>query len=298
MRVAVAKFVGRNEKEPTIALMELSGYYKFGFRFCNVRAGNEKGHVEKSVDYIRRKTFSTKDKFISVEQANEHLLQSCELLNNTGQILKSHKTANELFEDEKPNLFISKYPYKCFENNYAKVDKYSTISYKKNRYSVPDFLVGRLLDIKIFAEKIDVYFNKEQVCTHKRSYGLHSWTMDINHYLTSLKRKPGALKGALALDQLDQQVKEIRQKYFDKEDKDFIELLQYCKDKNIYFSEVKNAVEKIKKITPTSISKDKILAVMSKEKEVSNNKSGCSSEPNSIEKQSIANMKELTSAFN
>ena len=33
-------------------------YYQFGFRFCNVRKGNEKGHVERSVEYIRRKAFA------------------------------------------------------------------------------------------------------------------------------------------------------------------------------------------------------------------------------------------------
>jgi len=302
MRVAVARFVGRSEKTPTRALLELSSYYKFGFRFCNIRSGNEKGHVEKSVDYIRRKSFSIKDEFASVEQANEYLLQSCEKLNNTGQILKSNKTANEMFLDEKPNLFISEYPYKCFEDDHAKVDKYSTVSYKKNRYSVPDFLVGKLLDIKIFAEKIDIYFNNEKVCSHTRSYGLHTWTMNINHYLTSLKRKPGALKGSLALNQLSEKVKKIRENYFDNDAKDFIELLQYCKDKNICFTEVENAVEKIKKITPTSISKDKILTVISKEKEFSQNKANKPleqlSEPDEIEKQSIINLQKLASVFN
>lgn len=302
MRVAVAKFVGRTEKEPTTALLELSSYYKYRFRFCNVRKGNEKGHVEKSVGYVRRKSFSLEDRFDSVGQANEHLLQICEKLNNTGQILKTGKTANELFEDEKPNLFMVNYPYKCFENDHAKVDKYSTISYKKNRYSVPDFLVGRLLDIKIFAEKIDVYFNEEQVCTHKRNYGLQTWTMDINHYLTSLKRKPGALKSSLALNQLSDEVKEIRGKYFSDDAKDFIELLQYCKDKNMTFTEVKNAIEKIKELTPTSINKDKILAVMSKENELSKklllSPLQHQLEPDDIEKQSALNLKKISILLN
>ena len=298
MRVAVAKFVGRTEKTPTRALLELSSYYKFGFRFCNVRKGNEKGHVERSVEYLRRKSFSLKDEFINVGQANEYLLQICEKLNNTGQKLQLGKTANKLFDEERPNLFVPKYPYKCFENDHAKVDKYSTISYKKNRYSVPDFLVGRLLDIKVFAEKIDVYFNQEQVCSHKRSYGLQTWTMDINHYLTTMKRKPGALKSSLAFNQLSDEVKEIRERHFSDDTKDFIELLQYCKDKNITFIKVKNAIEKIKKVTPTSISKDKILAVMSKEVELLKEQ-GFSTlqhqlEPDDIEKQSALNLKRLS----
>ena len=41
MRVAVKTFVGPSEKEPTDALLEMSIYYGFDFRFCNVRRGND-----------------------------------------------------------------------------------------------------------------------------------------------------------------------------------------------------------------------------------------------------------------
>ena len=185
MRVAIKKFVGKTQKEPTEKLLELSNYYKFGFRFCNARKGNEKGHVERSVEYIRRKSFCLKDKFISLKEANIHLLEWCVKLNNTSQKLKGNSTANELFKEEIPNLYNSKYPYKCFKKEYAKVDKYSCIILYGNRYSVEDYLIGKLLDINVFAEKIDIYFNSEFVCTHPRDYGLHKWIIDINHYLST-----------------------------------------------------------------------------------------------------------------
>lgn len=44
MKVAVKKFVGLTEKEPTESLLKLSIYYGFKFRFCNIRKGNEKGN--------------------------------------------------------------------------------------------------------------------------------------------------------------------------------------------------------------------------------------------------------------
>ncbi len=40
MKVAVKKFVGPTEKEPTQGLLSLSVYYQFRFRFCNIRRGN------------------------------------------------------------------------------------------------------------------------------------------------------------------------------------------------------------------------------------------------------------------
>lgn len=61
MKVAVKKFVGLHEKEPTEVLMQLSIYYGFKFRFCNIASGNEKGHVERSAEFIRRKAFCHKD---------------------------------------------------------------------------------------------------------------------------------------------------------------------------------------------------------------------------------------------
>lgn len=55
MRVAIKEFVGNGEKKPTESLLRMSNFYCFSFRFCNVRAGWEKGHVERSVEYVRRK---------------------------------------------------------------------------------------------------------------------------------------------------------------------------------------------------------------------------------------------------
>src|SRR3972149_5693468 len=72
-RVLVARFVGPNEKEPTDELLKLSTYYGFSFRFCNTARANEKGHVERSVEYVRRKVFSKRDSFSSLEQARTYL---------------------------------------------------------------------------------------------------------------------------------------------------------------------------------------------------------------------------------
>lgn len=294
MRVAVAKFVGRTEKTPTRALLELSSYYKFGFRFCNIRKGNEKGHVERSVEYIRRKAFCVEDKFSDLSEANKHLQEICDKLNDTTQQLSGNKTANELFEIEKSHLYKSKIPYKCFKDEHAKVDKYSCITLYGNRYSVPDFLIGKLLNVRVFAEKIDVYYNTDFICKHTRNYGAHTWDLDINHYLTTLFRKPGALNGSMVLSQLSRQVKNIYTEYFTDDSRGFVELLQYIKDREISFETLETAIKTVKQITPTNISKDKILAVIDKEKEpVVKEK-----RDNEIYHHSQAMLKELSAYFN
>ena len=93
MRVAVAKFIGKHEKEPTRALLQLKGHYQFGHRFCNAYSGNEKGHVERSVEYIRRKAFGFKSDFASFEQAGQYLETIIGKLNQAKQQLTG-RTAN------------------------------------------------------------------------------------------------------------------------------------------------------------------------------------------------------------
>lgn len=103
MRVVIARFVGKHEKEPTRALINLKGHYQFSHRFCNAYKGNEKGHVERSVEYVRRKAFAFKDHFTSLKQANEYLYQTVDKLNRLlGQ--KQEKTSLALFEEEKELL--------------------------------------------------------------------------------------------------------------------------------------------------------------------------------------------------
>lgn len=77
MRVAVKEFVGPNQKTPTEALSRMSAHYVFSFRFCNARAGWEKGHVERSVEYVRRKAFSINADYASLADAQAHLDAVC-----------------------------------------------------------------------------------------------------------------------------------------------------------------------------------------------------------------------------
>ena len=82
LKQAVRKFVGRNEKEATENLIKISLYYGFKYRFCNAAKGNEKGHVERGIEYVRRKAFSNRTDFTTLEEANAHLREKLLKLNS------------------------------------------------------------------------------------------------------------------------------------------------------------------------------------------------------------------------
>ena len=298
MRVAIKKFVGRTEREVTDSFLELSNYYKFGYRFCNVRKGNEKGHVERSVEYVRRKSFSREVHFKDLSQANDHLQEVLKQLNASPQQLENGKSANDLFKEEQHHLYAAPVAYKCFEEIYLKADKYATVILYGNRYSVPDYLIYKLISAKVFAEKIDLYYNREYLCSHPRSYGAHTWTLDITHYLTTFLRKPGALQGSLALKQSGEKLRNIYTEYFSGASRDFIELLQYCKEKEISIERVEAALARLQPICPTDINKDKILVMIEKSNErIVTNKLKNHDEQSEILRQSKETLKELAAIF-
>jgi transposase/transposase-like protein len=260
MRVAVARFVGKYEKEPTRALLDMRGHYQFTHRFCNARRGNEKGHVERSVEYIRRKAFGYTSSFSDQDSAIAHLERSLTKINNTKQQLTG-RTAQELFNEEKAALYNLPMPLKCCDITQSRVDKYATISYRGNRYSVPDHLVGHFVDVKLFSKKIEIYNDDVRVALHQRNYGKQQWIINIEHYLSTFKRKPGALAGSVALAQSGY-LKELYHQYFDQTPRDFIELLHYCSNNQIDNEKLKESVDRLNKICIEKIDTEQIIALL------------------------------------
>ena len=261
MRVAVRKFIGRSEREPTRALLQLSGYYKFRYRFCNIGKGNEKGHVEKSIEVIRRKAFSRRYDFDSIAEANQHLLATCQRLNRQ-PLSGMDRTPEELFADEEKMLWRPEGRMACFVIEYLRVDKYSTVTYETNRYSVPDHLVGKTIEVKVFSSRLEFYALSKRICTHERRYGRKQWILDLSHYYRTLIKKPGALHSSVALKQSSSLIQELYHSYFSSTPKEFIELLLFC-DKHEYSTEqLKGVVELLRKLSPHDISIDKIKALL------------------------------------
>ena len=257
-RVVIRRFVGRREKEPTEGLLRLSMYYRFGFRFCNVMRGNEKGHVERSVEYIRRKAFGLRDEFDSRAQANAHLLATCVDLNGREQAGKG-KSAEEMLTEERSWLGVCPpVAFECGEWKSLRVDNYSTINLSNNFYSVPEDLVGRVVDVKAYPDRLTAYYEKQERCRHERRYTLFGWYIKLEHYLVTLERKPGALAGSLALRQADERLRRIYEAHFKDRPKEFIELLHYRRDNDVCLDKLEAVLKSLGEFSPRDISLDKI----------------------------------------
>jgi transposase len=264
MRVVVAKYVGVHEKEPTASLLQLRGHYGFTHRFCNAYRGNEKGHVERSVEYIRRKAFSLHDHFSDIEEAESWLFQTLDRLNAEKQT-GTGKAAVELLIEEKAVLGVLPVSRLiCCEQLQLRVDKYATVSYRTNRYSVPDHLVRAFVDVSIESNRLYVYYQNEQIACHHRSFAKHDWVIDITHYLSTFKKKPGALPESVALAG-NSYLKNLYMQHFQGEPRNFIDLLTYCRDSRISEEKLEESVQHLLSWGKGKLTTEKLRALLGNE---------------------------------
>jgi len=73
------------------------------------------------------------------------------------------------------------------------VDKYQTVHYDSNRYSVPRPWAFRAATVKAYVDHIEIVADGGVVARHERCYQRDQQILDPLHYLATLGRRPAAL---------------------------------------------------------------------------------------------------------
>jgi len=82
-----------------------------------------------------------------------------------------------------------------------RVDRYSQVTVRMNRYSVPVRLIGRQVRVVLRSSELVIYDGRHEAARHERMTARGGETLVLDHYLEALMRKPGALAGSVPLDQ-------------------------------------------------------------------------------------------------
>lgn len=76
----------------------------------------------------------------------------------------------------------------------TRVSSWSTISIKKNVYSVPSRLIGEKIRVRIYEGRIEVYYGGRVQLTTQRLRGRGGHRINYRHVIWSLVKKPGAFR--------------------------------------------------------------------------------------------------------
>ena len=219
MRNVVTKFIGRNEKQLNDHLIRLSLYYGFNINVTNCFSGNEKGSVENAVKVVRNAAFAHKWSFDSFSKAQDYLKTVLAELNEDKPI-----------EEEKLHLSAYRHPYEAADLRPGScVDKRSCVKVDNVSYSVPEVFAGKKVFVKLYPMEVIVESGGIQIAKHERSFVKGDIVLDINHYLCTLRRKPGALQNSIALA-VNQELKDIFDRQYQNCPREFIDIILKCKD--------------------------------------------------------------------
>ena len=83
-------------------------------------------------------------------------------------------------------------PLPQYVNYRARVRKWSTIQAADRTYTVPSRLIGKEVQIRLYAERVEVYYKDHLVEGMARVHGEREANVNYRHVIASLVRKPGA----------------------------------------------------------------------------------------------------------
>ena len=195
MKTAVETiFVGK-ERAYNRRFLQMCGHYLVEPVACTAAAGWEKGQVENQVGLVRERFFAPRIRAKSYDELNAWLLDQCIAY------AKAHRhpevrecTIWESFEAERPSLVPYAGRFDGFHAVPASVSKTCLVRFDNNKYSVAASAVGRPVEVRAYAERIELRQDGRVVGEHRRSFGRDQTAYDPWHYVPVLARKPGALR--------------------------------------------------------------------------------------------------------
>ena len=261
MRTAVKKFLGR-DREPTEALRRMEVHYCFTPHFCNPRSGWEKGKVERSVEYIRRRAFAYDTRFDTLEAAQSHLSALCDKVNAEASNMSAMEKRERVQADLAALRPLDHGDMGCFEQRPAVAGKYATVTVDTVHYSVPDRLIGRRLSVKLYSERVVILHGRDKVASHARNRRPGAWVIELSHFLGTFLRKPAALGQSVALQQVHPGIRSLFLTHFRDCPRNFVEMLVFARDNSLAYTDIIKAAESLSARGLKRLSADQIQAQM------------------------------------
>jgi len=169
----------------------LSTHYGFESSKTNPASPHENGDVEKSNDLFKKAVDQSliirgSRDFDTIEQYAQFLQKIIDRMN-----ANCHKRFAQELEvlRELPNL-----RYDDYETRTCKVGRGGTFRLLHNTYSAHSRLAGEKIKVRVFADKLEIWYAQRYIETLPRLRGENGHHINYRHIIDRLVRKPGAFE--------------------------------------------------------------------------------------------------------
>jgi hypothetical protein len=171
-------------------LLELCAHYHFVARPCQVRAGNQKGRVERAIRYVRESFFAGRS-FTTLAECNRQAwLWRDQVAHQRPWPGDDARTVEQVFAEERPRLLPP--PAHPFPTDLVLAvcsGKTIYVRFDLNDYSIPPEAVGQPLTLVASDTFVRLLDGTVEVARHQRSYDRHQLVLDPAHQEAVLKMK-------------------------------------------------------------------------------------------------------------
>jgi hypothetical protein len=151
-------------------LLELSGHYHFAPRPCQVRAGNQKGRVERAIRYVSDSFWAARS-FVTLAETNRQALQwRDQVAHQRRWPGGDNRTVADVFAEEQPRLLppaLHPFPTDRIETVSSRKSIY--VRFDLNDYSIPPEAVGQQLTLAASDVSVRILDNSTEIARHIRS---------------------------------------------------------------------------------------------------------------------------------
>ncbi len=199
---AVKKIFSKGERALTDTFERFVLHYGFKYEFCNPGKGNEKGHVEAMVKYVRNNFLLPECTIINLDHFNESLWNMAKEDRNRPHYQKQVLLSELFKEDQKEWLVLPEKEFECARYERVKADKYGIVSIDKKEYSTsPRFAKQNVRACITYNTIVILNEENEVILKHSRLYGIKRRSMLWQPYLDLLSKRPNAIKYTSIYDQ-------------------------------------------------------------------------------------------------
>jgi len=163
-------------------LLELAAHYHFVPRPCQVRAGNQKGRVERAIRYVRD-SFWAGRVFTTLADCNRQaLLWRDEVAHQRRWPDDSARSVAQAFAEEQPRLLpLPLHPFNTDRMEEVRSRKTIYVHFDLNDYSIPPEAVGRPLTLVASDTDVRILDGVTEIARHHRSYDRQQSVLDPAH---------------------------------------------------------------------------------------------------------------------